>query len=163
MQWVIITQRTIEVGSLVQKSVSYEFRRLHPLGHNRTEVYHIGNDSWIQKDDYPYHKDISRAAILSIGQDFFIFGGQCANANLELDDIAKFSVQTQKWSHLGHLQVKRRNHKVKVVSDSEGKGCYQSFELVKYMHDNLESAYNWWRWRFVFDRTMFYAARFDCM
>ena len=64
--------------------------------HAHTEIFNIADNEWFQEADYPFHSDLYGFAIVSVGDEFFVFGGFAMDGN-RFDgetDIAMFSLET---------------------------------------------------------------------
>merc|ERR1719454_1001370 len=92
------------------------------VGHQETEWFDAASATWSDVPDYPFSATLFDYSIVSIGLDFFVFGGatNAADPAGSVTDIVakfRFSGDDDAWSQLGSLQAARFGHGTIVKTD----------------------------------------------
>lgn len=90
--------------------------------HNRAELYTFATGEWSATAAYPFRPEISWPGLVEMGGDFYSFGGlQRYGVDMYgdmMNEIARFSPRSNKWTQLGQLNVARESAAVTIINNA---------------------------------------------
>ena len=116
---------------------------LGDYSHTSAELYTFETDEWKIVPPYPLHDNLTDMGLIALDNSFYAFGGfwstdDVFTQHIPVNDIVRFSLDTNQWTRLGQVSRARNSPGVAVINNE--------FYIVGGMDD--------WLWINPWDNTL---------